>query len=357
MTDGATGRRRPGPVAPPRPTDDAADRSSAGPDGRLREDRWSLVLLALLALPFLVGAVAARATTWWPASDLSLLDLRIADVGTADTPLLGPFSRFGWSHPGPLLYWLLAPAYRLLGATPSAGLAAAALQNAVVVVGCGVLARRVGGRRFLALFAAGTALLLAALGGEVLVSTWNPWISLLPFVALVLLAWGTSLGDAVLVPWAVLVGSYLVQSHVGYVALVGALGAWALVALAVVERRAWRDVDPDDRALRRRRLVRLGAISLLVGALAWIGPILDQLTEDPGNARAIASYFASERGDAGRDGRVDVGGLPPAVARGALARRLGAPGLPGPAGADQPAVGRAGAGRLRRHRRAGLAAS
>ena len=260
--------------------------------GRLRDDRWSLALLGLLALPFLVGAVAARTTTWWPASDLSLLDLRIADVGTADTPLLGPFSRFGWSHPGPLLYWLLAPTYRLLGATPSAGLAAAALQNAVVVVGCGVLARRLGGRRFLALFALATAALLAALGGEVLVSTWNPWISLVPFIAIVLLAWGIADGDAVLVPWAVLVGSYLVQSHVGYIALVGAPGAWALGALAVGEWQHRRS-DPDAWPARRRRLGRLALVAAAVGAVAWLGPLVDQVTEDPGNVRSIASYFAS----------------------------------------------------------------
>lgn len=280
----------------------AAPRTDAGPvgpsvadpapDGPLRTDRWSQLLLVALAVPFLVGAVAARTTTWWPASDLALLDLRIADVGTADTPLLGPFSRFGWSHPGPLLYWLLAPLYRLLGATPSAGLAAAALQNAVVVVAVGVLARRIGGRRFLALFAAATAILLASLGGEVLVSTWNPWISLLPFAGFVLLAWGVGAGDVVLVPWAVLAGSYLVQSHVGYGVLVGALAVVAAAQLVVGELGR-RQTLGDAWPARRRRLARLAGASVAVGAVAWIGPLVDQVSEDPGNVRAIAAYFAS----------------------------------------------------------------
>lgn len=264
----------------------------------LRRDPLSIVVIAALAVPFVVGAIGARTTDWWPASDLALLDLRIRDVGTEHTPLIGPFSRFGWSHPGPLLAWLLAPVARLLGGTASAGLAAAALQNAVVVVGAALVARRVGGRRFLLLFALATAALLQALAGDtgigtdVLVSTWNPWIALVPFVALVLLTWGVSDGDLTLVPWWVAAASYLVQSHVGYAALVGALGAWALAALAV-DLWGRRGDDPGAWPDLRRRVVRIGALTLAVGIVLWTGPLIDQATEDPGNLRAIASYFRS----------------------------------------------------------------
>lgn len=272
----------------------------------LRRDPLSLAVLALLVVPFLVGAVAARTTTWWPASDLALLDLRLRDVGTEHTPLIGPFSRFGWSHPGPLLYWLLTPVHRLLGGDASAGLAAAAVQNAVVVVGAGLVARRVAGRRFLVLFGLAAAALAASAGGEVLISTWNPWIALVPFTALLLLTWGVSTADLVLVPWWVAVASYLVQSHVGYAALVAALGLWggAAVAWDLWHRRV---EEPTAWPTLRRRAARLGGISLAVGAVLWVGPIIDQVAEDPGNLRAIASYFrTSEMAPVGFGTATDV---------------------------------------------------
>lgn len=289
----------PGPSAPSTVQGDDGVEVDGGHERRpLRHDPVSIAVLALLTVPFLVGAVAARSTEWWPASDLALLDLRLRDVGTEHTPLLGPFSRFSWSHPGPLLYWLLAPVHRLLGGTASAGLAAAALQNAVVVVGAGVVARRVGGRRFLLLFGLATAALLQALAGDtatgtdVLVSTWNPWIALVPFVALVLLTWGVSGGDLTLVPWWVVAASYLVQSHVGYGALVIALGAWAAVGLGL-ELATRRRADPDRWPATRHRLVRVVTVAAVVGGVLWVGPLIDQATEDPGNLRAIASYFRS----------------------------------------------------------------
>lgn len=281
-------------------------------------------------VPALVAAVVVRGEAWVPVSDLALIDLRLRDVGSADTPLLGPFSRFGWSHPGPLLFWLLAPVYRVLGAEPTSGLAAAALQNAAVLVAIGVVARRVGGRAFAIGFALPLAVLVASMGGQLLASTWNPWIALLPFALFVLLAWGVSGGDRWLAPWAVGVGSYLVQSHVGYGLLVGALGAVALGLAVATHRRAGgfdpartrpgrpAAAGPDDETdlpaggtasgegdrttpgaegSPAPGLLVVGLVSLAVALVCWAGPLVDQATEDPGNLRAVVSYFTTGSDD------------------------------------------------------------
>src|SRR5690606_16795832 len=71
-------------------------------------------LTALVVLPVVVAIVAALTSDHQLAGDWALLELRVRDVGTSDTPLVGPFSRYGWNHPGPLLFWLLAIPYRLL---------------------------------------------------------------------------------------------------------------------------------------------------------------------------------------------------------------------------------------------------
>ena len=194
------------------------------------------------------------------------------------------------------MFWLLAPLYRLLGSTSSSGLAAAAIQNAVVVIGIGLVAHRLGGRRLLLVTSVFVTALCHALGGELLASTWNPWLALLPFVLFLLLTWGVTRDDLALAPWAVLVGSFLVQTHVGYGALVGALGAWAV---ALVALRTWKAerAGGADRQAHRRRLGRAVGWSLLVGALAWVGPIIDQATNDPGNVRSVVTYFRDSPGE------------------------------------------------------------
>ncbi len=47
------------------------------------------VLAGALALPLLVAAVAVRRPTWFPVLDLAMTELRLRDVGTSHTPLIG----------------------------------------------------------------------------------------------------------------------------------------------------------------------------------------------------------------------------------------------------------------------------
>ena len=66
-----------------------------------------------------------------PSADQAWIELQIRDIGRRSV-LLGPYSRFGWFHPGPILYYLLWLPYRITGST-GASLAFAALTlNAVV---------------------------------------------------------------------------------------------------------------------------------------------------------------------------------------------------------------------------------
>jgi hypothetical protein len=67
--------------------------------------------LLVLALPLLVGAVrlAANLTDdFWSYGDLAVIELSVRNA-LRGHPLLGPYSRFGWDHPGPALFYLLAP--------------------------------------------------------------------------------------------------------------------------------------------------------------------------------------------------------------------------------------------------------
>jgi hypothetical protein len=105
------------------------------------DDALAAAAVALLAVGAVVGAVQVWRTGWTPSADQAFIEFRVRDV-PGDPPLLGVFSRYGWSHPGPALFYLLAVPYRLAGGA-SESLAAAALAAQVLVVAVtAFLARR-----------------------------------------------------------------------------------------------------------------------------------------------------------------------------------------------------------------------
>jgi hypothetical protein len=233
-----------------------------------------LTVVVLLVLPALVAAVSLLGRHWFASGDQAFEVLRIGDVGGRHTPLVGVPSRFGWYHPGPLLFLVLAPAQRLLGETGV--LAGTALVNAAALVGVAVVARRRGGTALLLWTGLLVAALVHALGPGLLLDPWNPWLALLPFLLFVFLAWSVACGDRPALPWAVGVGSFVVQTHVGYgLLVVGLLAVVLVVALA------------RDRAGLGRWLALSGVVVLVL----WLPPLIQQAAGHPGNLGEVARYF------------------------------------------------------------------
>jgi hypothetical protein len=192
--------------------------------------RWSAILAvgltALVVIPILVIAFDGFGRTWYPAGDWAITELRVLDTGTSHTPLVGPYSRFGWNHPGPLLFWTYAVPYRLTGENSSSLLLAAGLINAASLAGMLAFAWRRGRLALVAITAVALALLLSATDVALLRDPWNPWVTVLPFGLLIMTVWSAVEGDRVALVVSVVVGSLLAQSHVGFVPLVGVLIAW-----------------------------------------------------------------------------------------------------------------------------------
>ncbi|MEA3020490.1 MAG: hypothetical protein QOI47_2014, partial [Actinomycetota bacterium] len=231
-----------------------------------RRAPWLLISVAIATIPVLAAGASIFGTHWHSSSDQGIELLRIADVGTRHTMLTGLWSRLGWSHPGPALIWLLSPFEWVAGETGV--LIGVAFMNAIAVGGAVLLAARRDGERSAVLTALALALLVHALGPSLLVDPWNPWVPVLPFALFLVAAWGVSDGDSVLLPVAVGVGSFCVQSHVGYALLVvGVLAA----AFAL------------GRGARRRHLV----LAALVGLTLWLPPLVEQATSSTGNLGAI----------------------------------------------------------------------
>ena len=104
---------------------------------RLRRWRpWQVGLVgsAVVGLPLLVAAVVLHSRHYHPVLDLAMTEFRVRDVGSMHTPLIGLPGRIGkfpeqGSHPGPLSFYLIAPVYRLFGASAWAMLIGAIAVN------------------------------------------------------------------------------------------------------------------------------------------------------------------------------------------------------------------------------------
>src|SRR5262245_10060786 len=82
---------------------------------RVGLDRWVAGLAFVLALlPVFAILVTRIGSDWLPLGDDASIDLRVRDVFTSSIPLVGPFSH-GFTHPGPLAFWVLAPRAELTG--------------------------------------------------------------------------------------------------------------------------------------------------------------------------------------------------------------------------------------------------
>lgn len=227
-------------------------------------------------------------SSYLPVSDLALSELLVRDVGRH--PLYqGLYSRDDWSHPGPLLYILLAPVYWLTGGS-SIGLGLGALAiNGASVLGMGVVARRRAGTAAMAATYLAVGLLLRTLGADIWGDAWNLHVTIVPFALLGFLVWALLEGDRRALPVGVLVASFLAQTHVGFVALAIPLLGVGVAGLAL---SAWRSDDPD----RWRRLVPPTVAAAALGVVLWSPPLVDVLDGPPRNLVNIVRWFRDAEG-------------------------------------------------------------
>jgi hypothetical protein len=241
-------------------------------------------VVAVVLLPLAVVLVTLAAASWHPASDLAVEVTRISEVGGRHTPLVGAHSRYGWDHPGPLLFWVLAPFEWLFGTTGA--LVGTVVLNSLAVVGALLIARRTGGLPLVVLVGGALLTLTWALGPSLLADPWNPWVAVLPFFTFVLLAWDLADGEVRALPWLVGLGTFLVQAHLGYVLLVLGLG----LAAALLARGAVRRGQPADGAVAAATARRSTQVALVVAAVLWVPPLLQQLVGAEGNLTAIVRF-------------------------------------------------------------------
>lgn len=241
--------------------------------------------MAIAAAPFVAAAVRAATRTMILGADFALSALDTSDAAHAHQ-LLGPYSRMGWSHPGPVWFYLLAPAFKALGGTGAAFYASYLLLQAVFAA-LVVAAARPATPQGLRPWAQPIAALAVICYGLrvpaiILVNPWNPFALLLPSLLLLLLAARAAAGSLPALAGVLAVGTFLIQTHVGTAPLVGGVAAVAAVSWAFTRVR---------QGPREWLLTAGGALLTLA---AWTPPLWQQLRAAPGqgNLAQLVSYFS-----------------------------------------------------------------
>jgi len=234
---------------------------------------------AAVLAPLVVLAVVAWRQRWLPAMDTALMELRTRQVFSAHPPLVGIPGRFVdgdgnvGHHPGAIEYYVLAPLYRLFGGSARAfRLAGLALQAAAAVVAVRAGAAVKG--RAGAWSAAATVLLVMGAAGPAVMSTpWNPYVPVLPWLAVVWCLVAVLGGAHRHAAGVVVLGAICAQVHIS---MTGPVLVGVAVTIVVL-------------AARRARWLAAALAALFV--VLWVPTIVDQLTSSPGNLGVLASYF------------------------------------------------------------------
>ncbi len=252
--------------------------------------------MALGLLPLVVSAVTLfvkLGSNFYPVGDIAGTELQVRDVGHHPV-VLGLFSRDGWNHPGPVLFYLLAVPYRLTGSRSIGLLLGALLINGAAILGMAAIARRRGGAPLMLLTLLGCGLVVRSLGPEFVRNPWNVWIAVLPFGLLVFLTWEMICGSAWALPAGAFVTSFCIETHVGYALLAAPLLLFATSCLVAHSYR--RRQAGGRRGVRRDRLLPAALVAIGILTVLWLPPILQQLTTDHGNLGKVVAYFLDDPG-------------------------------------------------------------
>jgi hypothetical protein len=241
--------------------------------------------LRIAALPVFILAcvVAAR---WTPpivtTADIAVVEL-YTDLASHGRLLLGPYSRFGWHHPGPLYFYLQAPLYAASNRAGASLYAGAVAIN--VLAYAALLWTIVRERRPVLAIAVGVACLaLAVRFPRLIASPWTAHVTILPALACLGLAAAVASGRSRLLAATAFTASFVVQTDL---ALVPPMLAVVALTLGAVVLRAARDTAAPIRDLM---------LALLVSVAVWALPLLEAARHHGGNLSTLWQFFTHAGG-------------------------------------------------------------
>jgi len=283
-----------GPAGAPAPVDPATSPPppAPGPSG------WAMAAAAVVgAAPLLltVARLAILRPPVWLWGDQALTDIASLNVYRGKM-FLGPYSRFGWHHPGPAWFFFLGVFRAVGGGSPVALLAGCLLGTALAAALVVILVWRWLGPRAGWVAAALLAAFQWSFSFDRVAALWNPYAVAVPALLLIVLCarvasarvwWPAFLGTAA-------TASFLVQTDVSTGIVVGALVVAALatrIVAALLSRGGAGGRDEPRPAAGWRQWTWRGVSLAAVLAVFWSLPLYQQATQHPGNMSQLVTFF------------------------------------------------------------------
>ena len=215
-------------------------------------------------------------------ADLAVTEL-YTQLATQGRLLLGPYSRFGWNHPGPTYFYLQAPFYALAGQKAASLYAASVAINLLAVVTLVWVAARLEHGPLAGALAAG-CLMLAWRLPRFLASPWTAHVPILAILTFAVLCAAVASGRWRLLPLAVMFGTFGAQTHL---ALVPAVGVLSIALGAHLAYRRWKGEPAIGRVVHA---------SAWLAVVLWALPISEALSDAGGNVFKLWHFFVAEPG-------------------------------------------------------------
>jgi hypothetical protein len=240
---------------------------------------WACAGLVLVGLLVWCDTVLSSTPPVYSNGDGALLELYTVHA-TRGLFGLGPYSRFGWHHPGPSYFYAIAPFYLASGKHHLAlNVAAFAINFGCLVLIAWAVCRYAGAALGLAVLSS-LSIYMYRLSAALLTNEWNPNVLILPFATVLVLAPMAAAGHVAVLPLLALVASFVAQAHVGLVPCV--VGVSAVAAFVGVRAHGWR----------ASRIAIATTIAVI--AIVWFPPIYHELTTTDHNLRDLLRFFAGD---------------------------------------------------------------
>jgi hypothetical protein len=200
--------------------------------------------------------------------------------------LVGPYSRSGFHHPGPAVFYLLAPFVRLFEPSgPGLYLGAVILNATALIATVVIIWRRVG--PLAALWAAAAIdLFCLCIGVGTLREPWNPYLVVAPMILFVVL-WAVGwTGSSHAALWALVIGSFVIQTEIATAAVVLVLATSLVV-------RVLRGYWSERRYSFRRRWGPGQTIGGLLLIALWLPTVVELFRDRPNNLQLLWDFLTT----------------------------------------------------------------
>lgn len=246
-----------------------------------------LIIASLPLLPCFWWIITSHWDTNIFRDDIAVIELQVRKAQDF-SQLLGPYSRFKWNHPGPFFFYLMAPFYTLLGEHSQALFIGVLALVFLSVAGTIMIATANGKWIQVELIACAFVLLTAYMEPWRLVLPWNPFATVFPFACFLFLNAGLILKGFRYFPWLIILGSFLIQTHIMYLPV-----CLTMIILSGLFRWLLKDADTDRNPDAGKRA--LTGFLIFIFLLSWFPPVYQQFAQKPGNLSLLCHFFSETR--------------------------------------------------------------